>query len=68
VRLPSLCKPSALAGALPPHPRPPSEMGTATGIISSPGQAEPYPGTPRAARAHFDRPYGQTLAALENPG
>lgn len=57
-----------LAGALPPHPRPSLGDGEGTpGLISSPGQAEPYPGTPGAARAHFDRPGGQTLAAPENP-
>jgi hypothetical protein len=38
------------------------------GILSSPEQAEPYPGIPRTARAHFDRPFGQNLGVTENPG
>jgi hypothetical protein len=62
-------KPSALSrGGCPRTPGPPSEMGDANGVISSAGQAEPYPRTPGAARAHFDRPAGQTLAAPGEPG
>jgi hypothetical protein len=38
------------------------------GVISSPGQAQPYPRTSGAVRAHFDRPCGQTLAAPAEPG
>jgi hypothetical protein len=51
-----------VAGAAP-LPGPPSKMGSRTGIISSPEQAEPYPGTSGAARAYFDQPFGQTLTA-----
>ncbi len=60
-------KPSAISRGAAPHPGPPSEMGSER-VISSPGQAEPYPGTPGTARAHFDRPAGRTLAVPENAG
>ena len=64
-----VCKPSAfLRRRCPRTPGPPSEMGDANGVISSPGLAEPYPRTPGATRAHFDRPAGQTLAAPGEPG
>jgi len=36
-------------------------------VISSPDQAQPYPGTSGTAGAHFDRPCGQTLAVPKNP-
>ena len=49
-----------------PHPGPPSEMGCER-VISSPDQAQPYPGTSGTAGAHFDRPCGQTLAVPKNP-
>jgi hypothetical protein len=35
-----------IAGALPPYPRPSLGDGEQATVISSPGQAEPYPGTP----------------------
>jgi hypothetical protein len=63
-----ICKAAGfMAGALPPYPRPSLGDGEQATVISPPGQAEPYPGTPGAARAHFDRPCGQTLATPENP-
>jgi hypothetical protein len=65
-RPPSLCKTvGSLAGRCP-APRPSHGDGGSEGVISSPGQAEPYYGTSGAAKAHFDRPPGQTLAAPEN--
>jgi hypothetical protein len=64
-----VCKTVGLSGGRCPHtPGPPFGDGGSERVISSPGQTEPYPGTPGAARARFDRPCGQTLAAPENPG
>jgi hypothetical protein len=57
------------AGTLPRTPALPQRWGDRHGeVIPSPGQAEPYPGTPGPSRARCARPCGQTLASPENPG
>jgi hypothetical protein len=62
-------KRSALSrGRCPRTPGPRSEMGDANGVISSPGQAEPYPRTSGGGKGSLDRPSGQTLAATGEPG
>ena len=53
-------------GRCPGPPALPQRWGIRTGVISSPGQAEPYSRTPGTARARFARPFGQTLAVPEN--
>lgn len=64
----SRCKAVGLSRGAAPDPRPPSERGgLRSRVISSPGQAEPYPGTPGTARARCARSFGQTLAVPENP-
>src|SRR5215831_16814285 len=62
----SSVKPSAYRGALPRTPALPRRW--SKGVISSPGQAKPYPGTSGTARARFDRPCGHTLAVPGEPG
>jgi hypothetical protein len=57
-----------MAGALPQRPRLSLGDGGSEPVTSPAGQAEPHPGTHGTARAHVDRPGGQTLADPGNPG
>jgi hypothetical protein len=62
-------KPSALSrGAAPEPPALPRRWGMQTGSSPRPGRQSSTPEPPGAARAHFDRPAGQTLAAPGEPG
>ena len=56
-----------VAEALPRTP-PLSDMGMQMRSSPRPGRRSPTPEPPGTARAHFDRPSGQTLAAPGEPG